>query len=425
MRILMVNKYLYPRAGAETYMITVAEALMTQGHEVSFFGMDHPENTQIGETATIPFLEFGGAISASARVGNLFKATGSALRSSASQALDAWVEKWKPDLIHAHNIYNQLPPSLFKNAAKRVPVMMTLHDYKPVCPNYSVFVNGEPCTRCVGGSVMPCVTQRCCHGSLAKSLISAASSSHHRRRGTYQKDYHYYVSPSHFVRDRMIDGGFDPTTVEVINNFAVIPEAATPPGDGLFYGGRLCVEKGVDVLLRGLALLTKPHPVLRIAGDGPTADELRELATSLELDSVTWLGRIKPEQVVQELHNCAIACVPSTWHENCSMAIMEALAQGRPVLASDRGGNPDLVRPGIDGEVFKGNDPQSLADKLQNLLDPSQLASRGVAAREAAMARFSPEVHVKQLLSAFEKTQAAFDNTHVSRAARAESHSQG
>jgi len=408
MRVLMVNKYLYPRAGAETYMITVAEQLLAQGHEVAFFGMKHPDNTQIGPSVTVPFLEFGRAQGTGKRVANLGRALIGSATASTKKALAAFVESWKPDLIHAHNIYNQLPPSLFHEVKDKVPVMMTLHDYKPVCPNYSLFVNGETCTRCLSGRVKPCIQNRCCQGKLLTSAIAAASARHHRKKRTYHTDYHWMVSPSSFVRERMIEGGLDGERIQVIPNFAAIPDSFSVPGEGLFYGGRLCVEKGVDVLLRGYALLPSPRPRFRIAGDGPLGEELRALAEELQLDTVKWLGRIKPEQVMDELQQTAVAAIPSTWFENCSMAIMEALAMGRAVLASDAGGNPDLVRPGIDGDVFKAGDAESARDALQRLF-AADLSALGEAAREAGLARFSPQVHLEQLHGAYVTTRKVFD----------------
>lgn len=410
MKILMVNKYLYPRAGAETYMITVAEALIAQGHDVCFFGMAHPDNTTVGPCHTIPFLEFGRSQPLAARIGNIGKAVGGSLTGAAKSALARCIEIEKPDLIHAHNIYNQLPPSLFADACKTLPVMMTLHDYAPICPNYSLFVDGKTCTDCVGASVMPCIKKRCCQGSLFASTLAAASAVQHRRRGTWHKDYHRMVSPSHFVRDRMIEGGLDGERIDVINNFAAVPEHPTPPGEGLFYGGRLCIEKGVDVLLRGYAMLPTPRPAFRIAGDGPLGDELRALSKELKLDTVTWLGRITPAQVGDELQRTAVAAVPSTWYENCSMAIMESLGLGRPVLASNAGGNPDLVRAGIDGEVFEAGSPESVRDALARLFGQHDLAALGQAAHEAATARFSPTVHLELLHTAYQRTHEAFAN---------------
>lgn len=408
MRILMVNKYLYPRAGAETYMITVAEALLAAGHQVAFFGMAHPDNTRIGPSATVPFLEFGRSQPTAKRLANIGKAFAGGLAGTTRHRLETFCQTWKPDLIHAHNIYNQLPPSMFRGAARHIPVLMTVHDYKPVCPNYSLFVDGATCTECVGGSVMPCVKKRCCQGSLFASGLAAASALHHRHARTYHRDYHWMVSPSHFVRERLIDGGLDGERIQVIHNFAAIPEHFTAPGTGLFYGGRLCVEKGVDVLLKGYAMLPAPRPRLRIAGDGPLAESLQALSRELGLETVTWLGRIKPEEVLSELDQAAVAAVPSTWFENCSMAIMESLAMGRAVLASNAGGNPDLVRPGIDGEVFEAGSPESVRDALLRLFNEYDLKALGRAAREAAQARFSPSVHLKQLLTAYANTERLF-----------------
>src|SRR5438477_309861 len=166
MRILMANKYLYPRAGAETYMLSVAAELKARGHEVAFFGMEHPENTKLGPLQTIPLIEFGVKHGAFNALKNITRAAAMSLTRSTQRRLDACIKSFKPDLIHAHNIYNQLSPALFSKYAGRIPIVMTVHDYKPVCPNYSLFTGGETCTRCLSHGFGQCVKNRCVQGSL-------------------------------------------------------------------------------------------------------------------------------------------------------------------------------------------------------------------------------------------------------------------
>src|SRR5215213_1864954 len=132
MRILMANKYLYPRAGAETYMLTVATELQARGHTVAFFGMEHPENTTIGATQTIPAIEFGARHGKLNALKNIGRAAWVSATHDTQRRLDKFIATFKPDLIHAHNIYNQLSPSLFIKHAEKIPVVMTVHDYKPV-----------------------------------------------------------------------------------------------------------------------------------------------------------------------------------------------------------------------------------------------------------------------------------------------------
>src|SRR6185295_2225080 len=126
MRILMANKYLYPRAGAETYMLSAAAELKARGHEIAFFGMKHPENTNLAPTFTTPQIEFGVRSSALNTFKNLARAASDSLFGKTQQLLDACIASFKPDLIHAHNIYNQLSPALFRKHIHNIPVIMTV-----------------------------------------------------------------------------------------------------------------------------------------------------------------------------------------------------------------------------------------------------------------------------------------------------------
>lgn len=407
MRILMANKYLYPRAGAETYMLSVAGELKKRGHEVGFFGMEHPENTRLGPTCTFPALEFGVRQSRFRAAQNIGRAAWIALSGSVQRRLDAFIDSFKPDLIHAHNIYNQLSPSLFVKHALRVPVVMTVHDYKPVCPNYSLFTQDRTCTRCIDDGFTHCIKNRCVQNSFMKSTLAATSSAVHKLRGTYTRGYHLLISPSRFLKRQLVAGGIPDQHVSVINNFATPAESFSAPGGNILYFGRLCREKGVHTLLDAYASLPEPRPPLRIAGEGPLGAELKALAAGKHLNSIQWLGRIPPAQVEKELDACAFSVVPSIWYENCSMAILESLARGRAVIASDSGGNPDLVRPGIDGEIFKAGDAIALNAILARLFGGTQADRRmraetmGRAARESALGRFSPAVHVDALLERY------------------------
>ena len=405
MRILMVNKYLYPRAGAETYMLYVAEQLIKRGHTVAFFGMEHRENTTLGKCVTVPFLDFSDNNGFAQKTLSLGKAAVMTVLATSTKSFTKFVKTFKPDVIHAHNVYNQLSPSMFSQVRKSIPVLMTVHDYKPVCPNYSLFVDNERCTRCLKGNYLHCVKHRCCHKSLLASTAAALSSSLHRANGTYTKCYHHFIAPSPFMKERLIEGGFDPEKISVIENFSELPDAFSKPGKGLLFTGRLCVEKGVHLLLKAYSRLRVPRPILVIAGEGPLEEELKQWSIANNInDSIRWLGRITPAEVLGELEKCAVSIVPSVWNENCSMAIMESLAHGRPVITSTRGGNPNLIEDGINGEVFDCSSPAALTGKINRLLQSHDLlVAQGLAARKSAEKRFSADVHMDQLLNTYMK----------------------
>lgn len=405
MKILMVNKYLYPRAGAETYMLYVSEQLKKAGHEIAFFGMEHEENTTLGSCFTFPMLEFGPTQSTGDKVGNLRRAAIQTLQGTVARAFRYAVDQFQPDLVHAHNVYNQLSPGLFRPYVDSFPVLMTIHDFKPICPNYSLFHDEKTCTRCVQGSVANCIRFRCCQGRLSSSVLAASSAALHRLKRTYRTGYHRFIAPSRFMQERMVEGGISAERIDVINNFAAAPAELTPPGKGFLFAGRLCVEKGVDTIIEAYALLESPRPPLTIAGTGPIEKKLKARAKELGCNEINWTGRVPPSLVESMLEESAFSIIPSLWFENCSIAIMESLAHGRPCIVSGNGGNPELIRHEKDGWIFDAGNVQQLAACMRAAyaLSTEKLHDMGQAAAEIARQRFSPEVHLEQLYTIYEK----------------------
>ncbi len=404
MKILMVNKYLYPRAGAETYMLYVSEQLIQAGHRISFFGMEHPENTTLAPCTTIPMLEFGRGQSPGRRGSNLVSAATQSLRRTVAKKFAQQVNEFQPDIIHAHNVYNQMSPALFIPHAKKIPVIMTSHDFKTVCPNYSLFTKGNVCTRCLTGSHMNCLRYRCCHDSLVNSALAVTSFLIHQKRKTYQRGYQTFIAPSRFMKDRLVEGGVESERIDVINNFSVAPRTITPPGSGFLFAGRLCEEKGIDTLIHAYEKLPQPRPDLTIAGTGPLEGTLRNLALKLGCRNINWTGRLPPSQIEVLLEACAVSIIPSRWFENCSIAIMESLAHGRPCIVSDSGGNPELIRDQEDGWIFPSGNAEALAECLRSArtIGESRMREMGAEAAETARRYFSPEVHLKQLMGSYE-----------------------
>ncbi|MCH2208118.1 MAG: glycosyltransferase [Lentisphaerales bacterium] len=399
MRILMVNKFLYPRAGAETYMLRLSETLINAGHEIAFFGMDHPLKTDIAKTYTVKQLEFGKHLGKWAKLGQLTKAAYQALK--IKKIFKQSCKDFRPDLIHAHNVYNQLPPDLFKDAY--VPVIMTAHDYKAVCPSYNLFTNDANCYKCQKGSFIPCITNKCVQNNLLASSISAISSTYHKWRKTYIDHIDSYIAPSRFMKEQLIAGAIPDEKVKVINNFTETETKTFKAGEeGLLYAGRICREKGLHTLLEAYRQLPGKRPKLTICGTGPLKPELEAMTERESLD-VTWTGYVNPARIIQEMKKAKAVIVPSVWNENCSMTIMESLANGRPVIASNAGGNPELINHGFNGLVFKAGDVEDLTQKLKmfELLDIKKLSDNAALSGKSY---FSSDNHLKQILHHYDKT---------------------
>ena len=391
----MVNKFLYPRAGAETYMLELSRLLKDHGHQVAFFGMNHPEKTKLGLTSTVSPIDFSKSNGVVKNISELGKAFLQNLKIRAQ--FQRFCQSFKPDLIHAHNVYNQISPDLFKSI--NVPVVMTAHDYKPVCPSYNLFSNGENCEKCLVGSFTPCVTNKCVQGSMIKSLISAMSSWYHKKEDTYNKLYTKIVSPSHFMKRKLIQGGLNEDKIEVVHNFTKAKKSIFPNKGFLLYAGRICQEKGVKNLIDAYEALPTPRPQLKICGTGPLKPELQKHTESKGLD-IEWLGYVKPTRVKALISECRAVVVPSIWYENCSMTIMESLVLGKPVIASITGGNPELINDGVNGFTFEAGNTSQLLNALQKLLS----ADQGELERNAyshGQSYFGPDAHYKSIMKIY------------------------
>jgi len=398
MRILHVNKFLYRRGGAEGYMLDVAALQVAAGHEVAFFGMDHPDNPPQRFAAHLPrFVELepppAGAARRAAAAARMVWST------SSRRGMDAVLRDFRPDVAHAHNLYHQLSPSVLRPLADRgVPVVLTLHDYKLACPSYQLLDHGRLCDACVGGRYHRAVARRCKDGSLGASLVLAVESGAHRLLGAWGP-VRTFISPSRFMAATMSRAGVYPDRLELLDHFVDAGPLArkSRPGGPVVFAGRLAPEKGVDLLIQAMALLGPPAR-LEIAGEGPERAALESLAAERAPGRVRFHGRLGRDRLLALLRGATVVAVPSRWHENQPMAVLESFACGVPVVVSGLGGLPELVEPGRDGEIVAAGDAAAMAGALAAMLaDPGRALAMGAAGRAKVERRFAPAPHLRRL----------------------------
>ena len=285
--------------------------------------------------------------------------------------------------------------------------MTTLHDYKLACPTYLFLSHGRVCEACLGGKFHNAVLRRCHGGSVAASTAVAAELFLHTVTGAYSA-ISLLICPSRFMAEKMAQAGVYAERLRCVPHFvdASVIDAKPKPGGEVLYVGRLAREKGVDVLIRAVSRLD-PRTSLVIAGDGPERPALTRLAESVAPGRVRFCGRVPRADVLALSRSCAVAVLPARWYENQPMSVLEAFACGVPVVASDLGGLPELIRPGVDGELVPADDSSALAAVLQELLaDPDHAYAMGRAARARVLDEFSPEAHLKRLEVVYEEAAA-------------------
>jgi glycosyltransferase involved in cell wall biosynthesis len=411
MRVLHVNKFLYRRGGAEAYMEDLAELQRAAGHDIEFFGMEHPQNDVMTYRSSFPSeVPFdpppSGLLGKARAVGRMLHST------SAARGIDEVLGDFRPDVVHFHNIYHQLSPSILQPVrARGIPSVMTLHDYKLVCSTYQLLAGEELCERCIGGSLASPLRTRCNRGSLIASAVSAFETYAHRRTGAYDA-VGRFIAPSRFLAAKVVAGGIDPARVATIPHFIALDGVPEPVagGTGVAFAGRLSHEKGVDTLIEAVAQL--PDDVtLTVAGDGPDRMALEAQALRRLPGRVKFLGRLPRADVLALLRSAAVVDVPSRWHENQPMIVLEALACGTPVVASDLGGLPELIASPIDGALCPANDPGALARALAGVLAEVGHPSAPAQRRRRVELEFSQAAHLERIHAAYELAGSSLEGS--------------
>ncbi len=383
-------------------MFDEVAGLEERGHEVAHFATAHPLNEPSPFDAYFaPYIELGEG--ADAGFTDSVKATWRMFSNRpAAKAFRSLLEGFGPDMVHIHGIHRQLSPSiLFVARAAGVPVVQTLHDYHHICPSDDLLRAGKtPCmpTECTRLNYWPAVSNSCLGGSRARSMLSATETWFQRARRAYERTVSRFIAPSVFMADAMKAGGWD-LPMDVVPNAVPLRDATRGTEveePYVLYAGRLAREKGV-----GIALDAAKMAGIRmvVAGDGPMSGELRARHPEAE-----FLGHTSGEEVESLLDRAHIAVVPSLWHENASMAVLEAMAQGVPVVATRMGGIPEQVRDGVEGILCEPGNVNQMANAFRRLSDDVRLASTmGAAGRKRIAEEFSPDRHMGLLLLSYEK----------------------
>lgn len=310
------------------------------------------------------------------------------------------IRRARPDVIHAHNTFPLISPSLYWAAAQAgVPVVQTLHNFRLMCLNALFLREGRVCEDCMGHVPWRGVARACYRGSRAASGALAGMLVLHRALGSYRNKVSRYIALNEFCRRKFVEGGLPDARVVVKPNFVDFDTPEPGPRAGLLFVGRLSVEKGVSTLA-GAITLGGGMP-LRVAGDGP------EAALLAGVSGVVRLGNLPGERVRDEMTRALALVVPSIWYENFPRTIVEAFACGLPVVASRIGALADIVTDGVTGVLFEPGNSRDLADKLAWVLaNPGKMEEMGRSARAQYEAEFSGAVNYRRLTEIYEEALA-------------------
>lgn len=400
MKVLFANKFFFVKGGAEVVMLDEIELLKKYQLETVEFSMQDPRNLPSKyESYFVSHKSYR-----SGSKGQKIKAALSFVHSrEAVKNVTRLIRDEKPDILHCHNIYHQLTPSIINAAARlKTPVVLTLHDYKPVCPVYLQIRNGKPCTECSDGGFEALLRHRCADGSLANSALLWAEARFHAAIGSYHR-VDKFIAPSRFMRDAVVRRFGADKVVHIPNCIDTRRfEASGEDEHYVLFLGRLSPEKGVETLLRAHAADNASWRLV-IAGTGPLLDELRSRYPLAE-----FAGHVSGDALNATIRRASLVVLPSECHENCPMSILEAMAYAKPVVASRIGGIPELVRHDATGFLFEPKNVLELSSHIKVLLGDADLRVRfGREARRIVETEHSIERHGSELLSLYESLTPA------------------
>lgn len=385
-RILHIDKFgsRVDGGGAAGYMLEILARQRAAGHTVDFLATDGVTDVTSGLRDLFPPRHHfspppSGLRDRATTAGQMIWSR------TAARSVEQAIERFRPDVVHCHNTYHHLTPSIFRPIRRAgIPIAMTVHDFKLVCPTYRMIDgSGAQCDACVEGSVVNVVKRRCQSGSLVQSAVLMAESGLHRRIGAYDA-VGAFVCPSEHLANLLRRGGFGDRVHHLPSGYdldSVTPR--TEPGTGVAYVGRLSWEKGVDHLIEAVALLDEVH--LTVCGDGPQRADLEALAAARLPGRITFRGHLGRAEVLAELSCAAVAAVPSVWSENQPLAIIEAMACGVPVVCGDEPALREMVVADESGTTVDPRDHRALATALERFVTDPELQRRlAITARARA-----------------------------------------
>ena len=315
----------------------------------------------------------------------------------ALEKLNRILEQENPDIAHLHNIYHQITPSIIPLLKKNgVKVVLTMHDYKLSCPCYTHLSGNDVCNKCSTGNFYHATKERCESGSLVKSLLLSLEAYYHKILDSYS-GVDKFVAPSEFLKEQVSERVPPEKTSVVPNgvNESLLSEYVTD-GGYILYFGRLSAEKGVSTLIQAYNLSDQKVPLI-IAGTGPLLEQLKAQESKAE-----FLGYLSGKPLHKMIKNCSFVVVPSEWYENCSMAVIEAMAYGKPVVASNIGGLPEQVKDSLNGYLFEPGNAQQLSDAMTKLMNnPCLRAEMGKESRRIVSEKYTLAIHNNHILSIY------------------------
>lgn len=376
-KILIVNKFLYLNGGSETYILELGKQLQKEGHEVQYFGMQDERNILGNNVQSYTSnMDFHGG-----RLSKLLYPFKIIYSVEARKAIRKVLDDFWPDVVHLNNFNFQITPSVIfeirkyeKQTGRKVKIVFTAHDYQLVCPNHMMRCpkTEENCSKCIDGAYLNCAKGNCIHGSKVKSILGSVEGYFYRVFMAYDR-IDTVICPSRFIQLQLEHNPQLKGKTVWLQNFSTIQMAQenqkeVQAEEYVLYFGRYSKEKGIETLIKACTEL--PGVKFVFAGKGPLEELVNRTAN---IENRGFLSGAGLEDLIR---GAKFSIYPSEWYENCPFSVMESIQYGTPVLGADIGGIPELVKDGINGELFESGNIEELKKKILKLWNDEEVCKK-------------------------------------------------
>jgi glycosyltransferase involved in cell wall biosynthesis len=399
MKILQINKYFYIKGGAETVFFNTMDKLVKNGHTVIPFSLKNKKN-RFSPYASY-FVDYP-ELSESGLWTKLKYIFAFIHNKQAARKLKALLLAEKPEVAHIHLMFNSFSVSILPVLREcKVPVVMSVHDYRLICPAYA-FIDrqGNVCERCQAKYHYRCILHRCYKNQWFSSAMLAMDSYYRTWFIRPVELIDKFIFVSKFSRHKHIsmEPSFEPKSLYLYNFTPFSDKGDCVRSDYILYFGRISAEKGVSTLMKAMESI--PDVKLKIAGTGPLLEDLKKRQTS----NIEFLGFKSGNELDDYIRKARFVIVPSECYEGNLLSIVESMMLGTPVIGSRIGGIPELIEEGRTGYIFDVKSPESLRKTIRKALalpEPDYTAMSH-AVKEFAMKHFSEETHYRKLMEVYD-----------------------
>lgn len=400
MKIAVFHNRYQTRGGEDSMFELEVSALRAAGQEVVTYEVDNTQALGSGDLK--------------AKIRTALDAPHS---QSSKVAIEAFLEKERPDISHVHNWFPLLSPSIY-TAHKKVgiPVVQTLHNYRLGCADATYRRDGKDCTLCTRSNNRAAIKHRCYNDSLLGSITWKRMIDRNWKNGNFTENVDHYLCPSNEVYQRHLSLGIPEAKLSILPNACPDPQELTQLARSkntlqVCFVARLVQEKGPHTLIEAwlkLSVPTRNKSQLTIIGDGPEMAALKALAGDDK--SILFYGALDHSRTLQELNRSHLLVCPTLWAEPFGLSVIEAMGAGIPVIASKLGGPAEIIEHGITGYHVPAGDPTALHQAIDELLtSPVKALNMGSAARTCYEMNYTTAAHADKLLNCFTEVISAYE----------------